>query len=88
MEIMTFFLTKKIIGFFKTATPKNFWIDKICILKSEAYSLVCSNSKVNKSSLAEIAKITTDEVRYEDYQISLYERNGIKKVRTKLSCFQ
>ena len=57
---------KKVIGKFKTETPKNIWIDEFICLRSKMYAFKCGNDSKNK--LKGISKSQSKNIKFEEYK--------------------
>ena len=58
----------KIIGKFKTETPKNICIDEIVCLKSKAYSFKCNDNNENKNKIKGISESQSKHNKIEEYK--------------------
>ena len=63
---------KKVIGKFKTETPKNFWIDEFVCLRSRAYSFKCKNNDENKNKMKGVSKSQPKHIKFEEYYNCLF----------------
>ena len=61
---------KKVIGKFKTETPKSIWIDELVCLKSKMYSFKCGDD--SKSKLKGISKSQSKHIKFEEYYYCLF----------------
>ena len=57
---------KKLIGFSKIETPKNFWIDEFVCLGSKMYAFKCLDDSKNK--LKGISKSQSKHIKFEEYK--------------------
>ena len=57
---------KKVIGKFKTETPKNIWIDELICLRSKMYAFKCGNDSTNK--LKGISKSQSEHIKFEEHK--------------------
>ena len=65
--------TKKVIGKFKTETPKNIWIDKFVCLRSKAYSFNCKHDIESKNKIKGISKSQSKHIKFEEYYNCLFD---------------
>ena len=63
---------KKVIGKFKTETPKNIWIDEFVCLRSKAYSFKCKNNIESKNKIKGNSKSQSKHYKFEDYYNCLF----------------
>ena len=63
---------KKVIGKFKTETPKNIWIDEFVCLRSKAYSFKCKNNDENKNKIKGISKSQSKHIKFEEFYNCLF----------------
>ena len=63
---------KKVIGKFKTETPKNIWIDEFVCLRSKAYSFKCKNNDEIKNKIKGISKSQSKHIKFEEYYNCLF----------------
>ena len=66
----------KIVGKYKIATSKNFWINDFFALRSEAYSFKCGDKNTNK--LKGISKIYSKSNKFEEYKKCLDDEKYVK----------
>ena len=57
---------EKVIGKFKTETPKNVWIEEIVCLRSKMYAFKCGDDSKNK--LKGISKGQSKKIKFEEYK--------------------
>ena len=57
---------KKVIGKFKTETPKNIWIDEFVCLRSKMYVFKCGN--LSKNKLKGDSKSQSKHIKFEEYK--------------------
>ena len=57
---------KKVIGKFKSETPKNIWIDEFVCLRGELYAFKCGNDSKNK--LKGSSKSQSKYIKFEEFK--------------------
>ena len=58
---------KKVIGTFKTETPKNNWIDELVCLRSKAYSFKGNDNTESQNKIKGISKSQSKHNKFEEY---------------------
>ena len=61
---------KKVIGKFKTETPKNIWIDEFVCLRSKVYAFECGDD--SKKILKGVSKSYSKNITFEEYSNCLF----------------
>ena len=70
---------KKVIGKFKTETPKNIWIVEFVCLRSKAYSFKCKDNKEDKNKIKGISKSQSTHIKFEEYYNCLFAKEYQKE---------
>ena len=63
---------KKVIGKFKTETPKFIWIDEFVCLRSKAYSFKCKDNGENENKIKGNSKSQSKHIKFEEYYNCLF----------------
>ena len=65
-ELFSIQENKKVIGKFKTETPKNIWIDEFVCLSSKMFSFKCGDHSEN--NLGGVSKSQSKHIKFEEYK--------------------
>ena len=70
---------KKVIGKFKTETPKNVFIDEFVCLRSKAYSFKCRDNIESRNKIKGISKSQSKRIKFEEHYNCLFGREYQKE---------
>ena len=59
---------KKVIGRFKTETPRFVWIDEFVCLRPKAFSFKCKNDDESKNKLEGVSESQSKHMKIEEYK--------------------
>ena len=58
---------KKVLGKFKTETPKNMFVDEFIALRSKMYAFKCKDKEEDKNKLKRISESQSKNIKFEEY---------------------
>ena len=58
----------RVIGIFKTQTPKNVWIVEFICLRSKTYSFKCKDNVERKNKINKLPKSQSKHIKFEEYK--------------------